>query len=67
MLAPMMLLVAMVIKIDSRGPALFMQTRNGFNGRPFRICKFRTMSVLEDGAVIRQATKNDPRFTRFGG
>ena len=57
MLAPMMLLVAALIKIESRGPALFLQTRNGFNGRPFRMCKFRTMFVLEDGPVIRQATK----------
>ncbi len=65
-LAPMMVLVAALIKIESRGPVFFMQTRNGFNGRPFRICKFRTMSVLEDGPVIRQATKNDPRATRFG-
>jgi undecaprenyl-phosphate galactose phosphotransferase/putative colanic acid biosynthesis UDP-glucose lipid carrier transferase len=43
-----------------------MQTRNGFNGRPFKIFKFRTMSVLEDGLVIRQATKSDPRTTRLG-
>ncbi len=66
MLAPMMLLVAALIKIESRGPILFMQTRNGFNGRPFRMCKFRTMFVAEDGPVIRQATKDDPRVTRFG-
>ena len=66
MLAPMMAVVAVLIKIESRGPILFMQTRNGFNGRPFRICKFRTMFVTEDGAVIHQATKNDPRVTRFG-
>jgi Undecaprenyl-phosphate glucose phosphotransferase len=66
MLAPLMLTVAALIKIESRGPILFKQTRNGFNGRPFRIYKFRTMSVLEDGAVIRQATKNDPRTTRLG-
>jgi Undecaprenyl-phosphate glucose phosphotransferase len=66
MLAPMMVVVAAVIKLESRGPVLFMQTRNGFNGRPFRMCKFRTMHVLEDGAVIRQATKDDPRVTRLG-
>ena len=66
MLAPVMVLVALCIKLESRGPALFIQTRNGFNGRPFRIYKFRTMSVLEDGAVIRQATKNDPRVTQLG-
>ena len=65
-LAPMMLLVAAVIKMESPGPVFFVQTRNGFNGRPFRMCKFRTMSVLEDGPIIRQATKDDPRVTRFG-
>jgi len=66
MLTPMMILVAILIKLNSPGPVLFMQTRNGFNGRPFKIFKFRTMSVLEDGLVIRQATKSDPRTTRLG-
>jgi Undecaprenyl-phosphate glucose phosphotransferase len=66
MIAPMMVIVAALIKLESRGPVLFLQTRNGFNGRPFKICKFRTMSVLEDGPVIRQATKNDPRVTYVG-
>jgi undecaprenyl-phosphate galactose phosphotransferase/putative colanic acid biosynthesis UDP-glucose lipid carrier transferase len=66
MLAPLMLTVAALIKIGSQGPIFFKQTRNGFNGRPFRIYKFRTMFVLEDGAMIRQATKNDPRITRLG-
>jgi lipopolysaccharide/colanic/teichoic acid biosynthesis glycosyltransferase len=65
-LAPMMLLVAALIKLESRGPTLFLQTRNGFNGPSFKMCKFRTMSVLEDGPVIRQVTKNDSRVTRFG-
>jgi Undecaprenyl-phosphate glucose phosphotransferase len=66
LLAPLMIVVAALIKMDSRGPILFTQTRDGFNGRPFKIWKFRTMAVLEDGAVIRQATKNDSRVTRFG-
>jgi Undecaprenyl-phosphate glucose phosphotransferase len=65
-LAPMMILLAVVIKIDSRGPIFFVQKRNGFNGRPFRILKFRTMSVLEDGPIIHQAKRDDPRITRFG-
>jgi exopolysaccharide biosynthesis polyprenyl glycosylphosphotransferase len=65
-LAPLILLVAILIKLDSRGPIFFKQTRNGFNGRPFKIFKFRTMSVLEDGPVIRQATKDDPRVTHVG-
>jgi len=66
LLSPLMLLTALLIKLDSRGPALFFQTRNGFNGRAFRIVKFRTMHVLEDGNEIRQATRADPRVTRLG-
>jgi undecaprenyl-phosphate galactose phosphotransferase/putative colanic acid biosynthesis UDP-glucose lipid carrier transferase len=45
---------------------LFTQWRSGFNGRLFRIIKFRTMTVLEDGPVIRQASRNDVRFTGVG-
>jgi Undecaprenyl-phosphate glucose phosphotransferase len=66
LLAPMMALVAILIKMDSRGPILFRQNRNGFSGRPFRIWKFRTMAVLEDGPVIRQVSQEDPRVTRLG-
>jgi undecaprenyl-phosphate galactose phosphotransferase/putative colanic acid biosynthesis UDP-glucose lipid carrier transferase len=66
LLSPLMLLTALLIKLDSPGPILFFQTRNGFNGRAFRIVKFRTMHVLEDGNVIRQVTRADPRVTRLG-
>ncbi len=66
MLLPLMLVTAFLIKLDSRGPVFFLQTRNGFNGRAFNIFKFRTMHVLEDGPVIAQATRNDPRVTRLG-
>ena len=66
LLSPLMLLTALWIKLDSRGPILFTQTRNGFNDHAFRIVKFRTMHVLEDGATIRQATRSDPRVTRLG-
>jgi putative colanic acid biosynthesis UDP-glucose lipid carrier transferase len=55
-----------MICLDSRGPALFRQTRTGLNGRQFRIYKFRTMTVQEDGAVIRQATQGDARVTQIG-
>jgi Undecaprenyl-phosphate glucose phosphotransferase len=65
-LSPLMLLIALLIKLDSKGPVWFTQTRHGFNGRDFRILKFRTMCVLEDGPLIRQATRNDPRVTRLG-
>jgi Undecaprenyl-phosphate glucose phosphotransferase len=66
LLSPLMLATAMLIKLDSSGPVLFRQSRSGFNGRLFRIFKFRTMTVLEDGPVIRQATRDDPRVTRLG-
>jgi Undecaprenyl-phosphate glucose phosphotransferase len=66
LLAPLMLFAALLVKLDSPGPVLFKQKRNGFNGRVFAIYKFRSMRVLEDGAHIKQATKNDPRVTRIG-
>ena len=66
LLSPLMLLTALLVKLDSHGPVFFFQTRNGFNGRAFRIVKFRTMNVLEDGNAIRQATRDDPRITRLG-
>jgi Undecaprenyl-phosphate glucose phosphotransferase len=66
LLSPLLLTSVLLIKLDSKGPVLFTQTRNGFNGRSFRIFKFRTMSVLEDGPHIRQATREDPRVTSVG-
>jgi exopolysaccharide biosynthesis polyprenyl glycosylphosphotransferase len=65
-LAPLLALITLLIRLDSQGPALFRQTRTGQHGRQFRIYKFRTMRVQEDGAVVRQATKGDPRVTRIG-
>jgi Undecaprenyl-phosphate glucose phosphotransferase len=65
-LLPLMLITAILIKLDTRGPVFFLQKRNGFNGRAFDIFKFRTMHVLEDGLVIAQATRNDPRVTNLG-
>lgn len=66
LLSPLMLITPVLIKFDSRGPVLFRQKRNGFNGSIFSIYKFRTMRVLEDGEHIRQATRDDPRVTRLG-
>jgi len=66
-LSPALLLVALLVKLDSKGPVLFRQERSGFDGRPFRILKFRTMTVAEDGDDVRQASRNDPRVTRLGG
>jgi undecaprenyl-phosphate galactose phosphotransferase/putative colanic acid biosynthesis UDP-glucose lipid carrier transferase len=66
LLSPLLVTAALLIKLESRGPILFSQWRSGFNGRLFQIYKFRSMTVLEDGPVIRQATREDPRCTRVG-
>jgi Undecaprenyl-phosphate glucose phosphotransferase len=58
--------IALMIKLDSPGPVLFRQRRHGFNHREFRVIKFRTMSTLDDGTRIRQASRNDSRVTRVG-
>src|SRR5262249_11707941 len=65
-LSPVLLLVAILIKLDSPGPVFFLQRRHGFNQRPFKIIKFRTMTTLDDGPVVRQATRNDARITPLG-
>jgi Undecaprenyl-phosphate glucose phosphotransferase len=65
-LTPVLLAVAAVVWLDSPGPVFFVQRRLGFNQQPFRIIKFRTMRTLDDGPVIAQATRNDPRLTRVG-
>lgn len=62
-----MLLIAAGIKITSRGPVLFRQTRYGLGGKPIKVWKFRTMSVMEEGNQFKQVTKNDSRITQFGG
>jgi undecaprenyl-phosphate galactose phosphotransferase/putative colanic acid biosynthesis UDP-glucose lipid carrier transferase len=61
-----MFLSAVAIKLDSEGPVLFRQRRNGFNTSPFVIFKFRTMTVMEDGAELQQAKRFDPRVTLIG-
>jgi Undecaprenyl-phosphate glucose phosphotransferase len=66
LLSPLMALTAMAIRLQNDGPILFRQDRKGFGGRPFGIYKFRTMSVMENGADIRQVEKDDCRVTRLG-
>jgi putative colanic acid biosynthesis UDP-glucose lipid carrier transferase len=65
-LAPLLLIVAVAIKLDSGGPVLFRQRRCGFDNREFVIFKFRTMTTLDDGAEIVQARRADKRVTRIG-
>lgn len=66
LLAPLLALIALLVRLDSPGPALFRQTRTGLNGRTFQIYKFRSMRVQENGAVVRQASRADARVTRLG-
>ena len=66
LIAPLMLAIAIGVKLSSPGPALFKQRRYGVDGREIVVYKFRTMTVLEDGVAIRQATRDDPRVTPFG-
>lgn len=64
--APILILTALAIKLDSPGPVIFRQHRNGFNGKQFVMFKFRTMKVQENGPIIVQATQGDPRVTVIG-
>ncbi len=61
-----MALIAMGIKLTSPGPVFFKQRRYGVHGQVIGVWKFRTMHVCEDGGQLKQATRNDPRVTRFG-
>ncbi|HJV27110.1 MAG TPA: undecaprenyl-phosphate glucose phosphotransferase [Aromatoleum sp.] len=66
LLTPMLLAVAIGVKVSSPGPAIFRQKRYGLDGREIMVYKFRSMRVCENGGEIRQATRNDERVTRFG-
>jgi Undecaprenyl-phosphate glucose phosphotransferase len=64
---PILALIALAIKIDSPGPALFKQKRHGFNNRVFEVYKFRSMKVeMQDLDAKKQVTKNDDRVTKLG-
>ena len=63
---PLMVAIALWVRLDSPGPVLFRQRRLGLGGQPIEVWKFRTMHVLEDGEVVTQAHAGDPRITRAG-
>jgi len=65
--APALLAIAAAVKLESRGPALYTQTRVGLNGVPFTILKFRSMQIDAESGGVRWATRDDPRATRLGG
>ncbi len=65
--APLMLLVAVAVRLDSKGPAIYAQTRVGFRGKEFKVLKFRSMRVdAEAHSGAQWAQKDDQRVTRVG-
>lgn len=66
MISPVLLFVAAGVKLSSPGPIIFKQLRYGLDGKEIKVWKFRSMRVMDNGAKVAQATKNDPRVTRFG-
>ena len=69
LISPVLLAVAIAIKLDSSGPVFFRQNRTGWNGKKFSIWKFRSMYVgqqMQDAEDVKQAQKNDPRITKVG-
>jgi len=66
LIAPILVLAAIAIRLDSPGPVFFRQERTGWDGKIFRIWKFRTMKVHEEDGLVKQATKDDPRVTKIG-
>jgi len=66
LLSPLLVVLGILVKLDSPGPALFRQERVGRYGRPFRIHKFRTMREGERAPALQLTVGNDPRITRFG-
>jgi putative colanic acid biosynthesis UDP-glucose lipid carrier transferase len=66
LISPVMAALAVGVKMSSPGPVLFRQRRYGLDGQEIVVYKFRSMTVTEDGPVVKQATKNDARVTPFG-
>ncbi|WP_244916974.1 undecaprenyl-phosphate glucose phosphotransferase [Vibrio coralliirubri] len=66
LISPVLAVVAMGVKMSSSGPIIFKQKRYGLDGKEILIWKFRSMSTQDNGSVVKQATKNDPRVTKFG-
>jgi putative colanic acid biosynthesis UDP-glucose lipid carrier transferase len=66
LISPLLLVLAIAVKISSPGPVIFKQRRYGLAGDEIVVYKFRTMTVMDDGDVVKQATENDQRLTPLG-
>ncbi len=66
LISPLMLLIALGVRLTTPGSIIFKQNRYGLNGEVFEVWKFRSMTVSENGVSVIQATKNDTRVTPFG-
>ena len=66
LLAPVMLALSIGVKMSSPGPVIFKQRRYGLDGKEILVYKFRSMRATDNGPVVKQATKGDPRITPFG-
>ena len=66
MISPILLVLAIGVKMSSPGPIIFRQRRTGLDGEIIEVYKFRSMRTTDDGAVVKQATRDDPRITPFG-
>jgi len=67
LISPILVAIAVGIKLTSKGPVLFKQRRYGLRGEEIQVWKFRSMTVMENSDKVIQATKNDVRITPFGG
>ena len=65
-ISPLLLVIALLVKLTSKGPVIFKQRRYGVDGDEILVYKFRSMSVCEDGQKVTQATQNDARVTPLG-
>lgn len=66
LISPLLLVIMLMVKLTSPGPAIFSQRRYGLDGKEIIVYKFRTMNVMEDGAAVQQARKEDARVTPLG-
>jgi putative colanic acid biosynthesis UDP-glucose lipid carrier transferase len=66
LITPLLVAISIAVKVTSSGPVLFKQIRYGIDGKPIKVWKFRSMTVMENGTKITQAKKNDVRLTPIG-